>query len=70
MVAGAAHGTRHLAVAGVVVAAVAEREAVPGVGAQELGRRRVDKWGERLLSGVGKTTIDALQVSNAGQVAP
>ena len=50
MVAGAVVRAGHLAVARVKVAAVAQREAGPGVGAQELGRRRVDERGERLLS--------------------
>lgn len=71
VVARAVGGARHLAVAGVEVAAVAQREAVRLVGAQEIGRRRLHQRhvGPLRPAAVQQTAIDALQVHDARMLA-
>ena len=63
----AARGAAHLAVAGVVVAAVTEGEAVGGVAAEEVERRSLHQRGEAQLPTVGQLAVDTLQVCYQGQ---
>ena len=64
MEAAAAIRASHLAVTGVKLAALAEREAVCLVGAEELIIPGVHQRDEGLLGGVDQAAVDALQVTD------
>ena len=66
MVTRAVGRARHLAVTGVKVAAVAQREAVRPVRAQEVGRRRLDERRDGARSSaVRQAAVDAVKVHRA-----